>query len=160
MFDFIDDRFPMAVKGDAVFTHNPLAASANPKLYEGMNIIRHFDPENWLLTAQMLELFKSQFSQLFARNVTVLHTATFSPLYNGIRPSAAYCQTMRGYYERLFDALRESLPFDHVIDCMDTVTDVNSTPCDHRWGHAPFHYHDAYNEAFAQKIERILGQVL
>lgn len=158
IFDFIDDRFPAAIRDGGVFTRNPLAASLNPLLYADMRVVRHFEPNNWPFVEESLTRFAERFSRLFARNITVLHKASFSPFYDGDNPDARYCQTMRRYYDRLFEALCQRLPFDHVIDCMSTVTGAESTPRNHQWGHAPFHYDDSYNRCFSEKLVDILRE--
>ncbi|MDQ1902448.1 DUF6270 domain-containing protein [Paracoccus sp. WLY502] len=158
IFDFLDDRFPIGTKDDSFFTYNHHVAKLNPSSYRDMGVIQHFQRNNWPLVEKLVDSFANRFADLVSRNKTILHTASFSPFYDGKDSNDEHCLMMRSYYNFLFNSLCKRISFDHVIDCMDSLVDANSTPAFHRWGHAPFHYHDAYNHCLSEKIIRIQNE--
>lgn len=85
IFDFIDDRFPMALahEDDAVVTFNPLVNREKHEVYDGMRVVRHFDKENRSLVIENIERFANRFAETFENNITILHEATFSKYFNG-----------------------------------------------------------------------------
>ena len=158
VFDFIDDRFPMALaqEDNAVVTFNPLVNKHRPEIYKGMKLVRHFDRRNRQMVKDNIQSFAERFAEIFRKNRTVLHEATFSMFFSGPHPAKAFQIELIDYYEFLFDELKSRINFDHVINLKELLNSDAATPSGHKWGHAPFHYSDEYNLAFARRLTEIM----
>jgi hypothetical protein len=159
IFDFIDDRLPMALahEDEAIVTFNPLVNHGNPEIYKEMQVVRHFDRRNRSLVKDNIDRFADRFGTIFQNNKTILHEATFSKFFSGSSPAKAFQIELIEYYDFLFNEMKSRLSFDHVIDLSDLLDSSAATPSDHKWGHKPFHYSDTYNLVFAQRLTDILA---
>lgn len=159
VFDFIDDRFPTAMDREtgAMVTFNYLVAEAEPEIYRGLNLVRHFEPSQRAVVDENVARFSERYRHIFENNTTILHQASFGKYFNGSIPSSESRKIFEDYFEYLFDKMKSFLHFDHIIDLRYLLDNCDATPADHKWGHAPFHFSDAYNLAFAKEVKSILN---
>ncbi|WP_083100665.1 DUF6270 domain-containing protein [Pseudophaeobacter leonis] len=153
IFDFIDDRFPIARRNDRVFTANwRMLATASEQWKKGIEFTPHFRPQNWSQVSENLKLFYDKNRELFHENYIIIHKASFNPYYDGQDPDREKVDAMLRYYDFLFNEIMTLWPVDYTIDLRHLLTSPSATPADHRWGHTPFHYSDNYNELLASEL--------
>lgn len=153
IFDFIDDRFPIAIRNDKIFTANwRMLSTVSHDWKKNLEITPHFRPQNWGQVRDNIKIFHDRNWSLLHENYLIIHKASFNPHYDGHDPDREKVDAMLKYYDFLFSEIMAAWPVDYTIDLRHLLTDASSTPVHHKWGHKPFHYFDKYNEALAKEL--------
>lgn len=156
IFDFIDDRFPVGSMGGCSFTYNHLMIERNRTAFARAEPFPHYEPGNRGFMRQVVREFADANDALLRNNTIVLHEAKFSTFFDGENPTPDEIASMNAYYDFLFAEIKRVWKVDHVVNLTERVVSPDCTPRDHKWGHAPFHFDDGYNVAFADEIRTIV----